>query len=127
MAKKTKGQDDTVSNTATTINILLIVGALVITSGIIWYALKGPAQTVQREVLPKAQRDNSGSCNIHGQDPRCLSRLQRRSPRFWRNFPAICGCMTRLRAQKQSRLLPRRTWRGVLDVPGHRAGRTGYV
>ena len=52
MAKKTK-QNTPVSNTATKINILLIAGALVITSGIIWYALKGPAQTVQREVLPK--------------------------------------------------------------------------
>ena len=92
MAKKTK-ENTPVSNTATKINILLIVGALAITSGIIWYALKGPAQTVQREVLPKPNVTTLDPAIFTGK-ARSAYQAAKEVPEVLAQLPCFCGCMT---------------------------------
>jgi Protein of unknown function with PCYCGC motif len=92
LAKKTK--DNTpASNTATKINILLIVGALAITSGIIWYALKGPTQTVQREVLPKPNVTTLDPARFTGRT-RSAYQAAKEVPEVLAQLPCFCGCMT---------------------------------
>ena len=92
MAKKTK-ENTPVSKTAKKINILLIVGALVITSGIIWYALKGPAQTVQREVLPKPSVTTLDPAIFTGK-ARSAYQAAKEVPEVLAQLPCFCGCMT---------------------------------
>lgn len=92
MAKKTK-ENKPVSNTATKINILLIVGALAITSGIIWYALKAPAQTVQREVLPKPNVTTLDPARFTGRT-RSAYQAAKEVPEVLAQLPCFCGCMT---------------------------------
>jgi len=92
LAKKTK-ENKPVSNTATKINILLIVGALAITSGIIWYALKAPAQTVQREVLPKPNVTTLDPARFTGRT-RSAYQAAKEVPEVLAQLPCFCGCMT---------------------------------
>ena len=92
MAKKTK-ENKPASNTATKINILLIVGALAITSGIIWYALKAPAQTVQREVLPKPNVTTLDPARFTGRT-RSAYQAAKEVPEVLAQLPCFCGCMT---------------------------------
>jgi hypothetical protein len=81
------------SSTARTINVLLVVGALVFTSLIIWYTLKGPTQTAQREALPKP--------NVATLDPmlftgraRTAYEAAREVPEVLAQLPCFCGCMS---------------------------------
>jgi hypothetical protein len=92
LAKKSK-ENTPVSKTATKINILLIVGALAITSGIIWYALKGPAQTVQREVLPKPNVTTLDPAIFTGK-ARSAYEAAKEVPEVLAQLPCFCGCMT---------------------------------
>ena len=92
MAKKTR-ENTPASNTATKINILLIVGALAITSGIIWYALKAPAQTVQREVLPKPNVTTLDPARFTGRT-RSAYQAAKEVPEVLAQLPCFCGCMT---------------------------------
>jgi Protein of unknown function with PCYCGC motif len=93
LAKTTKGKTPENSNAARMINILLVVGALIITSGIIWYAMKGPGQTAQREALPKP--------NVTTLDPMLFSGKTRKAyeaarevPEVLAKLPCFCGCMS---------------------------------
>jgi hypothetical protein len=74
------------------INILLIVGALIITSGIVWYTMKGPAPIAQRQPLPKP--------NVTTLDPALFSGKARVAYQAAREIPEVlaklacyCGCM----------------------------------
>jgi Protein of unknown function with PCYCGC motif len=90
---KKPNQGKPASDSARMINILLIVGALVFTAGIVWYTLRGPAQTAEREVLPKP--------NVVTLDPAMFSGRTRMAyeaakevPEVLAQLPCYCGCMS---------------------------------
>jgi hypothetical protein len=93
LAKTTKGSKSENSSAARTINILLIVGALVIASGMIWYGVKGPAQTAQREVLPKPDITTLDPARFSGRT-RVAYEAAREVPEVLAKLPCYCGCMT---------------------------------
>ena len=93
MAKTTKGRKEENSSAARTINILLVVGALIITSGIIWYTLKGPAQTAQREPLPKPNITTLDPALFSGKT-RVAYEAAREVPEVLAQLPCYCGCMS---------------------------------
>lgn len=93
MAKTTKGKTPESSSAAKAINILLVLGALIITAGIVWYSMKGPAQTAQRPPLPKP--------NVTTLDPQLFSgktrvayQAAREVPEVLAQLPCYCGCMS---------------------------------
>lgn len=90
---KTKGKTPDNSNAAKTINILLVAGALIITAGLIWYAFKGPAQTVQREVLPKPNITTLDPALFSGKT-RVAYEAARAVPEVLAQLPCFCGCMS---------------------------------
>ena len=93
MAKTTKGKKPETSSAARGINILLVVGALIITSGIVWYTLKGPAQTAQREVLPKPNITTLDPALFSGKT-RVAYEAAREVPEVLAQLPCYCGCMS---------------------------------
>ena len=93
MGKTTKGKKPAASNAGRTINILLIVGAVIIAAGILWSAVKDPSPVAQREVLPKP--------NITTMDPalfvgrtRTAYEAAREVPEVLAQLPCYCGCMS---------------------------------
>lgn len=93
MAKSSK-TNSPASNTARTINLLLVVGALVFTSLIIWYTMKGPAtQTAQREVLPKPSVVTLDPMMFSGR-ARTAYEAAREVPEVLAQLPCYCGCMS---------------------------------
>ena len=92
MGKKTKQNTPTTSNTGRTINVLLIVGALAITGGIIWYTLK-PAAVVQREVLPKPNVTTLDPAKFSGKI-RVAYEAAKEVPEVLAQLPCYCGCMS---------------------------------
>jgi hypothetical protein len=81
------------TSAARTINILLIVGALIVTGGIIWYTLRGPGESAPRAALPKP--------NVVTLDPMLFSGRTREAyeaakevPEVLAQIPCYCGCMT---------------------------------
>lgn len=91
MGKKTN-QNKPASNSAKTINILLIVGALVFTAGIMWYTLK-PAPTVQREALPKPGVATLDPTMFSGR-ARMAYESAKEVPEVLAQLPCYCGCMS---------------------------------
>jgi Protein of unknown function with PCYCGC motif len=81
------------SSTARTINVLLVVGALVFTSLIIWYTLKGPAQTAQHEALPKPNVTTLDPMLFKGR-ARTAYEAAREVPEVLAQLPCFCGCMS---------------------------------
>jgi Protein of unknown function with PCYCGC motif len=83
------------SSTARTINVLLVVGALVFTSLIIWYTMKGPAQTqtAQREGLPKPSVVTLDPMMFSGR-ARTAYEAAREVPEVLAQLPCYCGCMS---------------------------------
>jgi len=91
LGKKPK-QDASASSAARTINVLLIVGALVFTAGIIWYTLR-PAQTVQLEVLPKPNVTTLDPAKFEGKI-RLAYEAAKEVPEVLAQLPCYCGCMS---------------------------------
>jgi len=92
-----KSSKDTNSNPSTSsarvINILLVVGALIFTAGIVWYTLSGPAQPAQRAALPKP--------NVVTLDPASFTGRVREAYEAAKEVPEVlaqlncyCGCMS---------------------------------
>lgn len=92
MAKTTKGRTPENSSAARTINILLVVGALIITSGIIWYTMKEPAPIGQRQPLPKPNVTTLDPALFAGK-ARVAYQAAREVPEVLAKLPCFCGCM----------------------------------
>jgi hypothetical protein len=92
LGKTSKGKNAAASKTASTINVLLIVGALAIAGGLIWYALKEPSQTAQREVLPKPNVTTLDPAKFSGRT-RSAYEAAREVPEVLAQLPCYCGCM----------------------------------
>jgi Protein of unknown function with PCYCGC motif len=94
LGKTSKGKAGVrTSRAATTINILLIAGALLVTAGIVWYSLSEPPQTDTRASLPKP--------NITTLDPakftnrtKLAYEAAREVPEVLAQLPCYCGCMS---------------------------------
>ena len=93
MGKSSKEKNTSNSSTARLINVLLIVGALAITGGIIWYTVKGPSESAPRAALPKP--------NVTTMDPALFSGRTREAyqaakevPEVLAQLPCYCGCMS---------------------------------
>lgn len=93
MGKSSKAKAPAASSTARTINILLVVGALAITGGIIWYAVRGSGPAAPRAELPKP--------NIATLDPALFTGRTRTAyeaakevPQVLAQLPCYCGCMS---------------------------------
>jgi hypothetical protein len=93
LGKSSKEKNASSSSAARMINIVLIVGALAITGGIIWYTVKEPAAPVSRAALPKP--------NVTTLDPALFSGRTREAyeaakevPEVLAQLPCYCGCMS---------------------------------
>ncbi len=93
MGKSSKEKNAGSSSSARLINIVLIVGALAITAGIVWYTLKGADESAPRAVLPKP--------NVTTLDPAMFSGRTREAyeaakevPEVLAQVPCYCGCMS---------------------------------
>ena len=95
MGKTSKGKAGNASagKSARTINILLIVGAVIFTSGVIWYALRGTAETTPREVLPKPNVATLDPAQFTGK-VRLAYEAAREVPEVLAQLPCYCGCMS---------------------------------
>ncbi len=92
MGKKPKNQNQAPSAAATKINILLLAGALIFTSAIVWYTVKGPAPD-QRAALPKPNVTTLDPAQFSGQ-ARTAYEAAREVPEVLAQLPCYCGCMT---------------------------------
>ena len=92
MGKKPKDQDQKPSSAATTINIVLVVGALLFTGAIMWYTLKGPAPDT-RAALPKPNITTLDPTQFSGQ-VRTAYEAAKEVPEVLAQLPCYCGCMT---------------------------------
>ena len=94
MGKSSKDNfNKTASSTATTINILLVVGALAFTSGLIWYMVRGSAPVVHKEVLPKPSVVTLDPAQFTGRS-RLAYEAAREVPEVLAQLPCYCGCMS---------------------------------
>ena len=92
MGKTSKGKKPAASNAGKTINVLLIVGALIIAAGIVWYAVKEPTQNAQREALPKPNITTIDPARFSGRT-RSAYQAAREVPEVLAQLPCYCGCM----------------------------------
>lgn len=92
MGKKPKGQDETPTSAAKTINILLVVGALAVAAGIMWYALKSPEPDL-RAALPKPSVTTLDPEQFSGKT-RDAYEAAREVPEVLAQLPCYCGCMS---------------------------------
>ena len=81
------------SKTAATINVLLVVGALVFTTGVIWYMVKGPAPAANRAALPKPNVTTLDPARFSGRTQSAYIAAQE-VPEVLAQLPCYCGCMT---------------------------------
>lgn len=94
MGKASKEKEKAAAaKSARTINIFLVVGAVVFTSGILWYALRGPAETGPREVLPKPNVTTLDPAQFSGR-VRNAYEAAREVPEVLAQLPCYCGCMS---------------------------------
>lgn len=93
MAKTTKGKQPDSSSAGKMINVLLVVGALIITSAIIWYAMREPAQTAQRQPLPKPNVTTLDPAQFTGKT-KVAYEAAREVPEVLAQLPCYCGCMS---------------------------------
>jgi hypothetical protein len=91
LGKKTK-QTTPASGAATKINVLLIVGAVVLAAGIIWYSLR-PTPVVQREVLPKPNVVTVDPAKFTGKTGLAYA-VAKEIPEVLAQLPCYCGCMS---------------------------------
>ena len=92
MGKKTKDQNQQSSSTAKAINVLLVAGALIVASGIIWYALRSPAPDT-RAALPKPSVTTLDPEQFTGQ-VRVAYEAAKEVPEVLAQLPCYCGCMS---------------------------------
>jgi len=92
LGKKPKDQNEKASNAATKINALLVVGALIFTSAIVWYTLRTPAPD-QRAPLPKPNVATLDPAQFSGQ-ARIAYEAAREVPEVLAQLPCYCGCMS---------------------------------
>ena len=93
MGKSSKPKAASASNTARTINIALIVGALAVSGGIVWYTLRDAGPAAPRQELPKP--------NVATLDPSLFTGRTRTAyeaakevPQVLAQLPCYCGCMS---------------------------------
>src|SRR5678815_4056617 len=75
------------------INVLLVVGALIITSAIIWYAMREPAQTAQHQPLPKPNVTTLDPAGFTGKT-KAAYEAAKEVPEVLAQLPCYCGCMS---------------------------------
>jgi hypothetical protein len=92
LGKKPKDQNEKPSSSARTINALLIVGAVVIAAGFIWWALKSPAPDT-RAALPKPSVTTLDPEKFSGKT-RIAYEAAREVPEVLAQLPCFCGCMS---------------------------------
>ena len=90
---KSKAENAAPSAAAKNINIALIVVALIFTSGIIWYTVKGPSEPQQQAVLPKPETTTLDPEQFTGKT-RLAYEAAREVPEVLAQLPCYCGCMT---------------------------------
>jgi len=93
LAKTTKGKQPDNSSAGKMINVLLVVGALIITSAIIWYAMREPAQTAQHQPLPKPNVTTLDPAGFTGKT-KAAYEAAREVPEVLAQLPCYCGCMS---------------------------------
>ena len=91
MGKRSKNTPT--SKTASTINVLLIIGAVVFASGIIWYVVKEPAPAANRAALPKPNVTTLDPALFSGRT-RSAYMAAREVPEVLAQLPCYCGCMS---------------------------------
>lgn len=77
---------------ARTINILLIVGALVVASGLVWYSMREPAPDT-RAALPKPNVTTLDPDRFTGRTRQAYA-AAREVPEVLAQLPCFCGCMS---------------------------------
>ena len=92
MGKKPNDQNQKPSSAATTINILLVVGAVIFTSAVAWYALKSPEPDL-RAALPKPNVTTLDPDQFSGQVHDAYQ-AAREVPEVLAQLPCYCGCMS---------------------------------
>ena len=92
MGKTSRNQKSAATKAGKTINVVLVVGAVLIASAIIWYAVKGPSQNAQREVLPKPDVTTVDPAKFSGKT-RSAYQAARDVPEVLAQLPCYCGCM----------------------------------
>jgi hypothetical protein len=93
LGKSSKENQKPSSNAARTINILLVVGALIITGGIIWYTLRGPVEAPARAALPKPNVTTLDPALFTGRTHEAYQ-AAKEVPEVLAQIPCYCGCMT---------------------------------
>jgi len=93
LGKSSKEKQNPDSNAARTINILLVVGALIITGGIIWYTVRGPGEAPARAALPKPNVTTLDPALFTGRT-REAYQAAKEAPEVLAQIPCYCGCMT---------------------------------
>jgi hypothetical protein len=91
LGKKPKDQTATASNAAKKINALLVVGAVIFTSAILWYTLKTPAPDT-RAALPKPSVTTLDPAQFAGKTRQAYEAAQE-VPEVLAQLPCFCGCM----------------------------------
>jgi hypothetical protein len=91
LGKKPKGNDQTPSKSARTINLVLLAVALIAASGFVWYAIKGPAPDT-RAALPKPSTTTLDPAQFSGQT-RVAYEAAKEVPEVLAQLPCFCGCM----------------------------------
>jgi hypothetical protein len=93
LGKSSKTKPESASNTARTINILLVVGALAITGGIIWSTLRDSGPTAPRQELPKPNVATLDPALFTGRT-RSAYEAAKEVPQVLAQLPCYCGCMS---------------------------------
>jgi hypothetical protein len=95
LGKSDKSKKPDTSTSARTINILLVAGAVLFASFIVWYTLKGsgPDETAQHEALPKPSVTTLDPMLFTGR-ARTAYEAAREVPEVLAQLPCFCGCMS---------------------------------
>jgi hypothetical protein len=91
LGKKPKNQNEKPTSTAKTINVLLVVGAVLFLSGVLWYTLKSPAPDT-RAALPKPSVTTLDPAQFAGKTRQAYEAAQK-FPEVLAQLPCFCGCM----------------------------------
>ena len=92
MGKKPKDKNEVASGAAAKINVLLVVGAVIFTSAIVWYTLKGSAPD-HRDPLPKPDLATLDPAQFSGRT-RVAYEAAKEVPEVLAQLPCYCGCMS---------------------------------
>jgi hypothetical protein len=90
--KPNKAQNEKASGTASKINYLLVAGAVIFVSAVLWYTLKSPAPDT-RAALPKPSVTTLDPAQFSGK-VRMAYEAAREVPEVLAKLPCYCGCMS---------------------------------